>query len=74
MDKYIEFAPVIIVVMGFFIAYKVFITPADLQRELKALDDKYVQKEVHDYAIQELKDDIAEIKEKVDKIYDKLIG
>ena len=71
---YLEFAPIIIVVMGFFIAYRVFVTPEYLQRELEKLNEKFVRKEVHDLAIQELKDDIAEIKEKVEKIYDKLIG
>lgn len=73
MEKYIEYAPIIIVVMGFFIAYKIFVTPEVLQAELRKLDDKYVQKEIHDLAIQELKEDVAEIKDKVDKIYDKLI-
>ncbi len=30
MDKFIEYAPIIIVVMGFFVAYKVFVTPEQL--------------------------------------------
>lgn len=30
MTKFIEYAPVIIVVMGFFIAYKIFVTPEQL--------------------------------------------
>ena len=72
--NYLEFAPVILVVMGFFIAYRIFVTPEYLQKEIAKLDERFVRKEVHDLAIQELKDDIAEIKEKVEKIYDKLIG
>lgn len=78
MDKFIEYAPAIIVIMGFFIAYKIFVTPQQLNEELKAferdLDKKFVHKEVHDLAISELKEDIAEIKDKIDKIYDKIMG
>ncbi len=78
MDKFIEYAPTIIVIMGFFIAYKIFVTPQQLNEELKVferdLDKKFVHKEVHDLAISELKEDIAEIKEKIDKIYDKIMG
>lgn len=78
MDKFIEYAPAIIVIMGFFIAYKIFVTPQQLNEELKVferdLDKKFVHKEVHDLAISELKEDIAEIKDKIDKIYDKIMG
>ncbi len=78
MDKFIDYAPVIIVVMGFFIAYKIFVTPQQLNEVFAAfreeLDNKFVHKEVHDLAVSELKEDIAEIKEKIDKIYDKIMG
>ncbi len=78
MDKFIEYAPVIIVVVGFLLAYKVFVTPQQLDKELKTfekeLDKKFVHKEVHDLAISEIKEDIAEIKEKIDKMYDKIMG
>ena len=64
--------------MGFFIAYKIFVTPQQLNEELKVfemdLDKKFVHKEVHDLAISEMKEDIAEIKDKIDKIYDKIMG
>lgn len=78
MDKFIEYAPAIIVIIGFCIAYKVFVTPRQLSDELKVferyLDKKFVHKDVHDLAISEMKEDIAEIKEKIDKIYDKIMG
>lgn len=77
MDKFIEYAPVIIVVMGFFIAYKVFVTPQQLNDEIKSfekeLDKKFVHKEAHDIIIAEMKDDITEIKTKIDMIYNKIM-
>ena len=78
MDKYVEFAPMIVVVIGFLCAYGIFVTPKQLQNELKELNNeiekKYVQKEVHDIAIKEIKDDFSDMKEKIDKIYDKIMG
>lgn len=78
MDKFIEYAPVIIVVMGFFIAYHIFVTPQQLSEEIKAfekeLDNKFVHKEAHDIIIAEMKDDITEIKTKIDIIYNKIMG
>lgn len=78
MDKFIEYAPIIIIVIGYLIAYKIFVTPQQLNNELKLfekdLDKKFVHKELHDLAISEMKEDIAEIKDKIDKIYDKIMG
>lgn len=77
MDKFLEYAPLIIVIFGFFVAYNVFVTPAQMQKAFidfeRFLDTKYVTKENHDIAINEMKADIEEIKEKLDKIYDMLI-
>ena len=40
----------------------------------KELDKKYVQKEVYKVVITELKEDITEIKEKLDIIYNAIIN
>ena len=50
--------------------YKIFVTPGDLDKKL----EKYVLKETNDLAINQLKDDIADIKDKIDKIYDKVMN
>ncbi len=78
MDKIIEYAPIIIVLTMFFVQYKIFVTPNQLSTTLNALeeklDKKFVHKEVHDLAISEMKEDIAEIKEKIDKMYERIMG
>ncbi len=79
MDNiFIEYAPIIIVVIGFLTAYRIFVTPNQLQNEIskleKELDKKYVQKEVYKVVITELKEDISEIKEKLDIIYNAIIN
>lgn len=62
----------------FFIQHKVFVTPAQMTKEFMDfethLENKYVQKETYNIAIDEMKQDIAEIKEKIDRMYDKLMA
>ena len=77
MNNFIEYAPILIVVIVFIIQYNVFVTPAQMQKAFidfeRFLDTKYVTKENHDIAISEIKCDIQSINEKLDKIYDILI-
>jgi hypothetical protein len=77
VDKFIEYAPIIIVVIGFIISYKVFVTPVDMEKAFNIfehrMENKFVLKETHNIAISEIKSDIQAINEKLDKIYDILI-
>lgn len=80
MEKYIEYAPLIIVIVGFLISYNIFVTPkqmdkaisdvekdikADYKRKFEDIKNDYVQKEVHDLAINEMKEDLKEVKSDV---------
>lgn len=77
MDKFIEYAPLLLVVVVFFWQYKVFVTPEQMEKRFTSyeghLEKKFVLKETYNVAISELKDDMEEIKETVGKIYDILI-
>jgi len=76
VDKWIEYAPILIVIFMFFLQYKIFVTPEQMTKEFMSfeshLEKKFVQKETYSVAIAEIKSDIAEMKEKLDKIYEKL--
>ena len=76
-NYYIQYAVIILVVDGFCVSYKVFITPAQLSEIIENLKKEikrdYVSKEVHDLAINEMKADVSDIKNKIDKIYDKIM-
>ena len=74
MDNFIEFAPYIIIIVCFLIQYQVFVTPAQLQKVIDDKLEKYVLKETYDITVQQIKDDVSEIKTKVDKIFDKVMG
>lgn len=77
MKYFFDYAPLIMVILGFIWQNKIFVTPEQLEKRFTIfehnLEKKFVLKETHDIAISEMKSDIEEIKEKLDKIYDMLL-
>ncbi len=77
MKDFINYAPYILIVIAFLTQYKIFVTPSQLTDYFtnfeEKIDKKFVHKEVYNLAITELKSDIVEIKEKIDKMYDKIM-
>lgn len=74
MDKWGEYAPYICVAIAFLTSYKIFVTPSELETKLDQKLEKYVLKETYNVAVNEIKSDIAEMKNKLDRIYEKLIN
>lgn len=74
----IQYAPWILVAFLFFKQNRMFVTPEILQDTIQDLkekiDEKFVRKDVHNIAITELKADITDMKEKIDQIYNKVLG
>lgn len=74
----IQYAPWILVAFLFFKQNRMFVTPEMLQDTIQDLkekiDSKFVRKDVHNIAITELKADITDMKEKIDQIYNKVLG
>lgn len=74
----IQYAPWILVAFLFFKQNRMFVTPEMLQETIQDLkdkiDEKFVRKDVHNIAITELKADITDMKEKIDQIYNKVLG
>lgn len=77
MDKFIEYSPILIVVIAFFIQQKIFVTPEQMEKRFGEqeihLESKFVLKAAYDVAIEKLEDGYNSINEKLDKIYDILI-
>ena len=73
-EQIVKYAPMAVVVIGLLISWNMFATPAQVEkkhREIMAeVAEKYVTKEENKSTKEELK----EIKLKVDKIYDILIN
>ena len=73
MEKFWEYAPIILVIIMFCINYRVFVNPVDLEKKhreiLNDIDNKYASKTTVD----ELKSQFHDMAEKIDKIYNILI-
>ena len=73
LQDFLPYAPIILVVMAFFISYKIFVTPTDLTETekaiLKEVENRFATKE----AVNSIKETITDVKKKVDDIYDFLI-
>lgn len=79
--EFIEYAPILIVVIAFLIQHKIFVTPGRLKEELENLEKKFVLRETNDIIINGIKEDISEIKQDIalikeqnNRMYNKLIG
>lgn len=72
MDKFVEYAPIIIIILVFMVQQRLVVTPEQLERKhreiLKDAEQKFSTKS--DY--ENVKTDLGEMKDKVDKIYDKM--
>lgn len=73
MDKFIEYSPIIIVVLMFFVQQKIFVTPEQLEKKHREIIEKIEEKFVTIHSFIDLKDQFSEVKDKIDKMYDLLI-
>ena len=73
MDKFIEYSPIIIVVLMFFVQEKIFVTPEQLEKKHREIIEEIEEKFVTIHSFIDLKDQFSEVKDKIDKMYDLLI-
>lgn len=68
-----QYAPWLVIALMFFFQYKVFVTPAELERRTleiyQTIAMRYATKEQTD----DLKKSLVDIQQKIDKIYEKII-
>ncbi len=73
MQTFLDFSPVIVVVLVFLIQQKIVVTPEQLEKKhreiLRDVENRFVTQKSHE----DLRLQFSEIKEKIDKIYDCLI-
>ncbi len=73
MDTIIYYSPIVVTVLVFFVQQHIFVTPEQLEKKhleiLKDIEAKFVTKNSYE----DLKSQVCEMKDKIDKIYDYLI-
>lgn len=73
MEHFIEYSPIIVVVLIFFIQQKIFVTPEQLEKKHREIMEEIEEKFVSLNSFKDLKEQFSEVKDKIDKIYDLLI-
>lgn len=74
MQEFLEFSPIIIALMIFFIQHRVFVTPEQLEKKHREIIESVENKFVSLKTFNDLKEQVIDMKDKIDKIYDCLIG
>lgn len=73
-ETMIKYAPIVMVVIGLIVQWHIFVTPEQLEikhREiLKDISIQYVPKDQYNTQVAELKEQMNNVQEKLDKIYD----
>lgn len=73
MEQVLQYSPLILVVMMVFIQYKIFVTPEQLEKKHREILESVEQHFVSVHSFTDLKEQVGEMKEKIDKIYECLI-
>jgi len=73
MEHIITYSPLIVVVTVFYLQQRIFVTPADLEKKHREIIDDVQTRFASAQSINDLKEQVFEIKSKVDKIYDYII-
>ena len=74
MSEFMHYAPMIIVILACLLQWHIVVTPEQLERKhreiLREIAERYATREES----KNLQYQISEMKDKIDKIYDKIIG
>ena len=74
LETLIKFSPVIIVIFVFFMSYKIFVTPVDLEHRLQRYDEHIEKIYATKTEVEQQGKELDTISVKIDKIYDYIIG
>lgn len=74
MEKIIEYAPIIVVILLFLIQNRMVVTPEQLEKKHREILDDVSKKYATQSIVNELKTQFHDMAEKINKIYDILIN
>ena len=76
MDKnfFHKYAPIFMVVIALLFQYNLFVTPAELEQTHREILSEISQAYITKSEFSNVKEQLADINKKIDKIYDKLIN
>lgn len=72
-EKFYHFAPLLLVVVAFLLQYKIFTTPLQLEKKHREILLEVEARFATISTVNDLKAQLCEMKEKIDKIYDFIV-
>lgn len=73
LEHIITYSPLIITLTMFYLQQRIFVTPAELEKKHREIIDDVQTRFATAQSVNDLKEQVFEIKSKVDKIYDYII-
>lgn len=73
MENFVTYAPIIVVVLVFLIQERIVVTPEQLEKKHREILTEIEKRFTPINSFEDLKGQFAEMKDKIDKIYDCLI-
>ena len=73
MEKFIEYAPIIVVILLFLIQNRMVVTPEQLEKKHREILEDVSKKYATQSIVNELRSQIHEMVDKIDKIYNILL-
>lgn len=73
MEKFLEYAPIIVVIVLFLIQNRMVVTPEQLEKKHREILDDVSKKYATQSIVNELRSQIHEMVDKIDKIYNILL-
>lgn len=74
MQDLLPYSPIILVVMTFLIQQRLIVTPEQLEKKHREILEDVESRFASNASVRDLKEQVCEIKDKVDKIYDYIIN
>ncbi|MCQ2789863.1 MAG: hypothetical protein MJ229_05755 [bacterium] len=74
MNIFIQYAPVLVIVMMFLIQQRVIVTPEQLEKKHREILSDAEEKFATLSSVKDLKEQFSDMKEKIDKIYECIIS
>lgn len=74
MENLLHYSPILVAVMVFLIQQRIVVTPEQLERKHREILEDVEERFVTLNSFRDLKEQVTEMKEKIDKIYDCIIA
>lgn len=74
MDNFIQYSPIIVAVVMYLIQLRIVVTPEQLEKKHREILDEVQSKFASLNSVVDLKEQVSDMKEKIDRIYECIIA